>query len=488
MGMLPGSPLAMVRNGLLAAAVACICGALPGCATQAVPRGVVISDVTIISPERKVPLEHAYVRIMDGKITHVSRRALRGEQEIDGAGRFLIPGLIDSHVHLAMPPGFPSAMTARQAAAHPQVVATALAQEPRSYLFFGFTTVVDLFGTAQRTAQWNAQQWRPDAHYCGGAVVFDGQLRLIPVPRFSYDATRPEWSARPVDASREMLESAVARMAESGAICVKTLYEQGFTPTTLEEARALVAAAHAHKLPLFFHANRRRTQEFAIAAGADVIVHSMFSDPQEDPVLDAPARGVLTQVQRRNIGYQPTIQAAVGLLDALDGAYLKRPELVDAYPAALIDWYSSEESAVGAPPWLSQIGVEPRAWLRANIDRISEITRVLARSKANLIFGSDTPSDSIHTNPPGLSGRLEMNNWIAAGVSKEKLFRAMTIDNARALGLEGQIGTVEVGKVANLLLLRVNPLQGVEAYDTIEMVLLHGRPIPRVELSARHAK
>lgn len=80
-----------------------------------------------------------------------------------------------------------------------------------------------------------------------------------------------------------------------------------------------------------------------------------------------------------------------------------------------------------------------------------------------------------------------MNNWIAAGVSKEKLFRALTIDNARVLGLENKVGTVEAGKIANLLLLRANPLESIEAYDTIDTVLLHGRPIPRAELSARNS-
>jgi len=47
-------------------------------------------------------------------------------------------------------------MKAEQAAAHPEIVAAALAQEPRSYLFFGFTTVVDLIGTGERTALWRA--------------------------------------------------------------------------------------------------------------------------------------------------------------------------------------------------------------------------------------------------------------------------------------------------------------------------------------------
>ena len=70
---------------------------LLSCAKQAPPAGLVISDVTVVSPERATPLEHAYVRIHDGQVVDVSARPLRGEQVISGTGRFLIPGLIDSH-------------------------------------------------------------------------------------------------------------------------------------------------------------------------------------------------------------------------------------------------------------------------------------------------------------------------------------------------------------------------------------------------------
>jgi imidazolonepropionase-like amidohydrolase len=82
---------------------------------------------------------------------------------------------------------------------------------------------------------------------------------------------------------------------------------------------------------------------------------------------------------------------------------------------------------------------------------------------------------------------LEMDNWIAAGVAEAKLFRAMTIDNARVMRLDDEIGTIEPGKKANLLLLGADPLKNVKAYDAIETVFLHGRPITRETLLARHA-
>jgi hypothetical protein len=215
------------------------------------------------------------------------------------------------------------------------------------------------------------------------------------------------------------------------------------------------------------------------------MAHGLWRNQNEAPDLDEEARGILAGVVRNRMGYQPTTQVIVGEFDTIDGAYLKRPLLADVYPARLIEWYASTQYTNPVRARLSYAGAEAR--LRDTMRRAAEVTRFLAEREARLLFGSDTPSAQLHTNPPGLNGRLEMDNWIAAGVSEAKLFRAMTIDNARVLRLEGEIGTIEPGKTANLLLLGADPLKSVTAYDAIETVFLHGRPIARETLSARRS-
>jgi imidazolonepropionase-like amidohydrolase len=462
------------------------CLALLACLTQkpAPPAGLVISDVTIVSPERAAPLEHAYVRIIEGRIAEVSARPLQGQEEIDGTGRYLTPGLIDSHVHLAVPPGFPAAMSREQAAAHPEVVASTLAQDPRSYLFFGFTTVVDLVGSGDRTAQWNALELRPDAYFCGAAAIIGGQLRAIRYPYFSYPVTLQERLAVVSDPAQRTPAAIVGKIAADGASCVKTVYDGfiGVTPT-VDEVEQLVAAAHARGLPVFMHANRKSGQTVAVGAGVDVIAHGLWREPGEGVALDAEERELLMTVARNGTGYQPTTQVIAGELDMLRNDYLAQPQLADIYPAIFIDWCAQAKDGCGDDRH-RDAAAEPS--IRGTIARAAELTRVLADADARLLFGSDTPSDLLYTNPPGLNGRMEMNNWIAAGVSNSKLFRALTIDNARMLRLDDKIGTVEPGKAANLLLLRSNPLESVTAFDTIEIVFLHGRPIARSELSARN--
>jgi imidazolonepropionase-like amidohydrolase len=185
------------------------------------------------------------------------------------------------------------------------------------------------------------------------------------------------------------------------------------------------------------------------------------------------------------MGYQPTIQAGRGLLAVLESDFLARPGVADAYPRALIDWYASPEAGWFARELRANVGDSGAATIRTLLGRASQVVGALARADGTLLFGTDTPSDPTYAEPPGYNGRLEMDNWIAAGVSASKLLRAMTIDNARRLRLDDRIGTIEPGKVAHLLLLRADPLESVEAYDTIETVFLRGRPLPRETLSAR---
>jgi imidazolonepropionase-like amidohydrolase len=85
-----------------------------------------------------------------------------------------------------------------------------------------------------------------------------------------------------------------------------------------------------------------------------------------------------------------------------------------------------------------------------------------------------------------LNGRLELQNWAEAGAPLGLILRAATLDNAIALGLSHELGSIEVGKRADLLLLKENPLANVSAYDSIETVFLDGAPIVREELRAHN--
>ena len=107
------------------------------------PQRVLIQDVTVVSPERRAPLRHGYVDLEGERIARVGQGtppAGQWDSVISGRGRVLIPGLIDGHTHLAMPAGLPVPLPGDL-----QELAGSYAEQlPRSYLYSGFTTVVDL--------------------------------------------------------------------------------------------------------------------------------------------------------------------------------------------------------------------------------------------------------------------------------------------------------------------------------------------------------
>ena len=73
-----------------------------------------------------------------------------------------------------------------------------------------------------------------------------------------------------------------------------------------------------------------------------------------------------------------------------------------------------------------------------------------------------------------------MNN---AGLNLHEVLAAATINNAKQFNIEKDYGSVKVGKIANLLLLEKNPLESVDAWDSINTVILNGKPIARENLS-----
>jgi imidazolonepropionase-like amidohydrolase len=101
-----------------------------------------------------------------------------------------------------------------------------------------------------------------------------------------------------------------------------------------------------------------------------------------------------------------------------------------------------------------------------------------------LLLGSDTPSAPTFGNQPGYDTYREMRMMAQSGIPLPAIFRAATVNNARQFRLEKDYGTVETGKVANLLLLTENPLETMRAWTSIDKIILHGNVIKRESLAA----
>jgi imidazolonepropionase-like amidohydrolase len=477
-----------------------------------------IEHVTIVSAERAAPLKNATVSIRDDKITRISRGnsagALRGShpgpQIIDGHGLYLVPGLIDSHVHLSSLAG----MTAEQENLHPDIARAARRQMPRSFLLFGFTTLVDLISTPAIMSRWNSQEIAPDTYFCGGAALKDAYpMVYVPKPA-RYDmwpymiVESGDASSLPagIEAAAHTPEAAVARMKADGAICVKTFFERGFGDQRnlpvprLETIRALVSAAHAAGLPVLLHANAQEAQQFGVDSGVDIIAHGLWNwhEASSTTELTPAVKAILDRVVSQKVGWQPTIQVVAGLQNMFNPSFLSEPMLTRALPRSLIDWYGTKEGQWFHDELASEVPRAPHAGGPADaqlyagyallVNRVERATGYLAMNHARLLFGTDTPSAPTYTNPPGLNGWFEMQRLIEAGVTPAQIFQAATLSNAQAFKLDNEIGTVQVGKRANLLLLHHDPTQTIEAYAGIAKIILRGHVIDPAELAASHAQ
>jgi len=469
--------------------------------------GIVIEDVTLISPERPVPMPRACVVIRNGQIAEIGTNLVAGPHatKIDGRGRYLIPGLIDSHVHV----GYTGPLDDDAIAAHPELLRAYRSQIPRSYLAFGFTTLVDLDLKSPDTLHWfNEASYHPNLFHCGCGIRIAGGYGAMAAAKDSAAAKRVNLVYEPAEAKywpasldpRDYSPArAVDRVVDAGGICVKVFEEPGFGGVfhwpvfSAETLNSLRAETRRRGLVLVIHANAVESWRAALGAHADVIVHGLWhwAGDRLDPKPPREARDIILAAARAGVAVQPTLQTLYGDETVFDRSLLDDPRLKEALPPLLLSYLRGDEAqasyravADGYRQMIAQImpGASPAQAMAIAPARVSAALRIMTAEKVKLLFGTDTGTSEGFGNPPGLNGRMEMAHWVEAGVPLARILRAATLDNAASFGLSKELGSIEVGKRADLLLLRADPLQAITAYDTIDTIISRGHPIPRASL------
>lgn len=463
---------------------------------------LIIMNAQIINPTEKLEPRKGYIIIHNGRIKKVSYGQLKitkNARVYDAKYQYLIPGLIDSHNHIDTILGLDD----QQDTSHSNLITDYRKQLPRSYLYFGYTTIIDLVSTDQNAIHtFNANPIHPDLYTCGGGMMaangypmndFPEKLRFTMFPNFLYESNQNTKLPNYIDPMEHIPSAIIKRIVNANGICVKVFYESGFGTNknlplpSLSAIKEIVRLAHQYHLPALIHANSLTAQKFVLETDADIFAHGLWNWGTDDghSGLPLPIQDILDQIINKHLGYQPTMQVIHGLDALVDPNFLNDPQLPNVVPKSLLVWYRTKEGQWYANLMvrnLSRSVVKKRLQLRES--QIRRVVSYLQRNHGNLLFGTDTPSGPTYGNPPGYNGYLEMKNWYRAGVPLSQILIAATIRNAEFFHLENNYGSISAGKIANLIIMKKNPLNDISAYDSITSVILHGRVYDRPEFLA----
>ncbi|HYL86722.1 MAG TPA: amidohydrolase family protein [Candidatus Angelobacter sp.] len=419
---------------------------------------LVLTNVTVVdvrtgklAPDQTVILERDRIYSVE---PNKSAKYPRNAESVNCHGLFLIPGLWDMHVHLAFGDWFPDARDISL----PLFVAN------------GVTSVRDMGSDLDVVQNWRNEM--EAGRLIGPRILTPGPMLDGPKPRFpsSIAITTPEDGRR-----------AVADLAKHGADFIKL---QSLIPR--DAVLAIAEEAKKQEIPFEGHVpDAMRASEMS-EAGMKSFEHliGIFegSSPAEDDFLkggktegkflatyDSARAATLAALLAKNHTWQcPTLvwERGGNLLDATDFASDTRVKYV---PASWKDktWkrFTAEITA--------GYGSDDLATRKKFIEKELEVVGMLHKAGVPFLAGTDTPA-GVHIFP-GFSLHEELQRFVAAGFTPLEALQTATLNPAQFFGMEEQLGTIEKGKFADLVLLGANPLEDIASTQKIAAVILNGR-------------
>jgi imidazolonepropionase-like amidohydrolase len=403
----------------------------------------------------------------------------KGARRLDFSGEWILPGLVDAHVHFAQTGWFdgrPDTLDLRDAFPYEEVEARQKSDPARyyhAYLCSGVTAVFDVGGFPWSWALREAAEHDPSAPHVAAA----GPL-ITHAPR---DALNLPAESEMIALSSEAAGRAAARyMAAFGTDAIKVW----FLPVP-EEAREEIDArvlavgeeAKAHHLPLIVHATSLREAKVALRAGAALLVHSVDDAPIDDEFLDL--------LRDAGATYTPTLVVSDGYLRMFEAIKGVAPPDIDD-PNRCIDAETREKIETSAklsghPSVVAldrDLG-EYRARLAASYETKTRNLRRVYEAGLPIAVGTDAGNPGTFHGPSIYS---ELEAMQEAGIAAADLLVMATRNGARAMGRE-DLGTLEAGHVADLIVVSEDPLADVRGLRHLTHVMRAGKLVPIEVLS-----
>jgi imidazolonepropionase-like amidohydrolase len=455
----------ILRLGALLALCACASAPPQGTGQASlVLRGVTVIDGTGAppSPGMEVVIENGRIAALhpDGRV-----RPPRGATVLDLPGRYLMPGLIDTHAHVTVLRWYPDADGRRRGVYDRGVSERTL----RVLLAHGITTVRNPSAPAAEGVALREAVARGEI--VGPRIVTSGEH--LNDPRLGEAEIRAE----------------VRRQVTLGVDLIKVY--AGLSPP---QVRAAIEEAHAHGVPVVGHLQRTTWTE-AARMGIDAITHGAPWSPEYLPEgrwaayrqtllgrldwlewvdLDGPEiREMIRLLVEHRVPVDPTLIAYHTKFFGDDARYLQHrehhlvPEIVEDWRGGtFVDGWTADDFARGKRLW----------------PRVEALVRRYHQAGVLLAAGSDLPNPWVI---PGIGLHEELELLVGAGIPPLEVLTIATRNGAATLGLLEEIGTVEVGKRADLIVLSADPLADIRNTRSIETVIQGGQALRPGDLLPR---
>ncbi|HYF67393.1 MAG TPA: amidohydrolase family protein [Ohtaekwangia sp.] len=421
---------------------------------------LVIKNVNLIDGMGTEIKKNKDLFIKDGKIKNITdAKQVTYTNEIDASGKYLMPGLIDAHTHPS-PTGF--------VRYGPENFPETFAQ----FVHFGVTTI--LVPGCSRCSYENM------------AVMKKlGDDHLIPAPRVIHTSPHftmkgshpvktfqtPEWvngsSIYFINNTRQ-IDSLVDLAAKNHSVGIKVTLEDGPTrpwvPRMPQElVNAIAARAEKNRLQVFAHVSDIHEVRMANKAGIKNLLHfvGVDIDWQND-------QGLIDSLRLKKINWVTTLMIYKSFLYPFHPEWLNRKAITDVFDEEeLATLRNSDAMMRRSKAFVSDETISIEQFLKPMLEDL----KILHDQKFNLVIGTDQGNPFVF---PGLSMHEEMEMMSLTGIKPLEIIRMATHNAAVMLGVSDHIGTIQIGKYADMILLEKNPAENIQNTLSIWAIFKHG--------------
>ena len=429
----------------------------------------VIVGATLVNTDGTKPIKNAVILVENSKIAKVGTakkvKIPKGAEIINAEGKWIIPGLVDAHIHFFQSAGLytrPDVIDLRKFVAYEEEelaqIRENLPDTFARYMRCGITSIVDVGGPF-----WNydvrelAQKTK-----LAPRVVVAGPLISTYQPEALTTGDPPIIKVKSVEEAQNL----VRRQIEKKTDFIKIWYivRSGQKPEDhLPLVKATIQESHKHGLRVIVHATQLETARTAVKAGADILAH-IVTDKEVDEEF-------IKLLKDNNVILTPTLVVFEGYGEVLSQQVeLSAPEFEYANPYIISTFFDLRE--------LPEEAIPQRVLERIkNPQPISPNPVVLKNLKllqdGGVTIAAGTDAGNIGTlHGPSIFREFEL--MAEAGLSPLQILTAATINGAKVTGWQKKLGTIEAGKLADMVILNSDPLLDIRNTSDIHLVIKDG--------------